>query len=99
MLFDASTPDTSAYMIAGYSIFFVLSAVYLLSIFVRTRNLHRDLTTLESLQSEQEQEKQEKPAVAATKLPAASRPKAKTKTAAAKTSKARKTQKKTVTKK
>ena len=96
MLFDASTPDTSAYMIAGYSIFFVLSAVYLLSIFVRTRNLHRDLATLESLQSEQEQQK---PTPVATKLPAASKPKAKTRTAAAKTSKARKTQKKTVTKK
>jgi hypothetical protein len=39
-------------MIAGYTVFTVVMAVYLLSLFVRSRNLHRDLTALESLEQE-----------------------------------------------
>ena len=54
MFFDQGTPDTSIYMIAGYSIFFVISVIYLASLFIRTRNLHRDLDTLESLQEEKQ---------------------------------------------
>ncbi len=54
MFFDQATPDTSVYMIAGYSIFFVISIIYLASLLIRTRNLHRDLDTLESLQREKQ---------------------------------------------
>jgi hypothetical protein len=54
MLFDELPPDTSSYMIAGYAIFFVLSAIYLASLVIRSRNLTRDLVTLESLKEEQE---------------------------------------------
>ncbi|MBV6396716.1 MAG: hypothetical protein HFACDABA_02316 [Anaerolineales bacterium] len=43
------TPDTSQYMILGYAVFFVVSALYLASLFIRSRNLHRDLETLEEL--------------------------------------------------
>ncbi len=49
MLLDASTPDTSMYMIAGYAIFFVITVIYLASLLVRSRNLHRDLETLETM--------------------------------------------------
>ena len=28
-----STPDTSGYMIAGYAVFFIVSAIYLLSLY------------------------------------------------------------------
>ena len=52
MLFQDVTPDTSSYMILGYSIFFVVTAVYLISLFVRSRNLKRDLAALEELQQE-----------------------------------------------
>ncbi len=52
MFFDQGTPDTSVYMIAGYSIFFIIAAIYLISLFVRARNLRRDLDTLQSLESE-----------------------------------------------
>ena len=52
MLFDQLTPDTSIYMIAGYSIFFVITVIYLASLFIRARNLRRDLETLESLEAE-----------------------------------------------
>ncbi len=54
MLLDQTTPDTSVYMIAGYVIFFLVTAIYLISLFVRTRNLHRDLETLETMESEVE---------------------------------------------
>jgi hypothetical protein len=47
-----STPDTSAYMIGGYAVFFIVSAIYLLSLFIRNRSLQRDLETLEKLDSE-----------------------------------------------
>jgi len=44
-----TTPDTSAYMIAGYTVFFVVGAIYLASLIIRHRNLQRDLDTLEEL--------------------------------------------------
>lgn len=75
MLFDQSTPDTSIYMIAGYTIFFLIAAIYLVSFYVRARNLRRDLETLESIESES---KTHAPAAAPAPAPArakSSRPK------------------------
>ena len=43
------TPDTSGYMIAGFAISFLVMGVYVLSIYLRKRNLRRDLETIESL--------------------------------------------------
>jgi len=43
-----ATPDTSGYMIAGYAISFIVMGVYVLSMYLRKRNLLRDLETLES---------------------------------------------------
>ena len=45
-------PDTSAYMIAGYTIFFIIAAIYIVSLLVRWQNLHQDLTTLEAIEKE-----------------------------------------------
>lgn len=83
MFFDASTPDTSTYMIAGYTIFFVITAIYVVSLFIRERNLKRDLLTLQSLRDEQQ----------AAPVPAPAP--AKAKPAPAKSSKPKKTAKKT----
>jgi hypothetical protein len=52
MFIQYTTPDTSTYMIAGYTIFFVLMIVYLISLFIRTRNLDQDLTILKSIQEQ-----------------------------------------------
>ncbi len=52
MFFQETPPDTSIYMIAGYAVFFIVMAVYLLSLFIRSRNLKRDLTVLEDMQKE-----------------------------------------------
>jgi hypothetical protein len=49
MLFQDPIPNTLAYMFAGYGIFFLVSAIYVLSLFVRNRSLKRDLETLEEL--------------------------------------------------
>ncbi len=45
-------PDTSAYMIAGYAVFFIIAAIYLISLLVRWRNLNQDMTTLETIEKE-----------------------------------------------
>jgi len=50
MFFQETTPDTSGYMIAGYAVFFIVSAIYLFSLTVRNRSLRRDLETLEQLE-------------------------------------------------
>lgn len=54
MLFQDTPPDTSAYMIAGFSVFFLFVAIYLFSFFVRSRNLKADLDTLENLREEKQ---------------------------------------------
>jgi hypothetical protein len=53
-------PDTSAYMIAGYTLFFIVAAIYTVSLLVRWHNLHQDLTMLESIEKENKVKK-EKP--------------------------------------
>ena len=80
MLFDQAPPDTSVYMIAGYSIFAIITVIYLASLFVRARNLRRDLDTLEGLQAEVEP-----PAPAVAPRPGRAKPKpSRAKTAASK---------------
>jgi len=49
-------PDTSAYMVAGYVIFFILMILYLISLFIRTRNLNQELTILESMKGQSHSE-------------------------------------------
>ncbi len=49
MFFQDATPNTSAYMIAGYAVFFIVSAIYLVSMFIRNRNLQRDMDMLEEM--------------------------------------------------
>ena len=57
MFFQDTTPDTSAYMIAGYTVFFIVMSIYLLSLFLRSRNLKRDLSLLKDLQKDKETKK------------------------------------------
>jgi hypothetical protein len=52
MLFQETTPDTSAYMIAGYVVFAVIMGVYLVSLRIRQRNLKRDLVVLQAMRAE-----------------------------------------------
>ncbi len=46
------TPDTSTYMLAGYAVFFVVFGLYLLSLYLRWRNLTREQSLLKDLDKE-----------------------------------------------
>ena len=50
MFFQEATPDTSGYMIAGYAINFLVMALYVASMYLRSRNLNQDMTTLQELE-------------------------------------------------
>jgi hypothetical protein len=49
MLLQEATANTDGYMIAGYAVAFIVMALYVASIYIRNRNLNRDLSTLEEL--------------------------------------------------
>jgi hypothetical protein len=49
MFLQSSPPDTSGYMILGYTVAFVVMALYAASLYIRKRNLHRDLEMLEEM--------------------------------------------------
>lgn len=44
------TINTDNYMMAGYIVAFLTMGLYILSIYIRNKNLQRDLETLESLE-------------------------------------------------
>ena len=45
-------PDTSQYMVAGYAIAFGVMFIYVVSLFVRSCNLNRDLSMLEEMEKD-----------------------------------------------
>lgn len=72
MFFQEPTPDTSGYMIAGYAVVFIVMSLYVASLYLRNRNLNRDLEMLEELDKtavelETNQQKPKKPAKTVTK--------------------------------
>ncbi len=50
------TPDTFGYMLAGYIVFTVVPALFIISLILRRRNLQKDEAAVESL-TEDEQKK------------------------------------------
>lgn len=48
-LFQEGPAETTAYMIAGYAVIFVVMAIYIISLWLRWRSLHRDQEMLERL--------------------------------------------------
>jgi cell division protein FtsL len=51
------TPDTSSYMIAGFAVTFITMGIYVVSLYIRNRNLKQDVETLESMQTEKPKSK------------------------------------------
>jgi hypothetical protein len=43
--------ETTRYMIAGYSVIFTIMFLYIVSIFIRRRNLKRDLEILNEMET------------------------------------------------
>jgi hypothetical protein len=52
MFFLEPPQNTSTYMIAGYAVAFGVMLIYVVSLFIRSRNLKRDLSTLEEMDKE-----------------------------------------------
>jgi hypothetical protein len=53
-LLQEAPAETTPYMIAGYAVIFSIMLIYILSIFIRRRNLKRNMEMLEEMQSKQE---------------------------------------------
>ena len=51
MFLQDFTPDTTRYMVLGFSVSFVVMTLYVFSLYIRARNLLRDLTLLEDLET------------------------------------------------
>ena len=49
-LLQEGPAETTSYMVAGYAVIFSVLAIYLLSIYIRNRNLDQDLQVLEELE-------------------------------------------------
>ena len=49
MFLQDTIPDTSGYMIAGYAVAFIVMGLYVLSLYLRHRNLNRDLAMLKEM--------------------------------------------------
>ncbi len=45
--------ESTRYMIAGYAVILSIMLLYIISIFVRQRNLKRDLKTLDEMQTKE----------------------------------------------
>lgn len=71
MFFQEPTPDTSGYMIAGYVVAFIVMGLYTASLYLRNRNLNRDLEMLEEMDKPvtklESQQLKKKPVKSATK--------------------------------
>jgi len=50
-----TTPNTNAYMIGGYIVFFVVMGIYLASLVLRRRSLQQDIATLEELEKTEQE--------------------------------------------
>lgn len=51
MFIQEFTPDTTRYMVLGFSVSFVVMTLYVFSLYIRARNLQRDLTLLDELET------------------------------------------------
>ena len=51
------TPDTSYYMNLGYAVAFITMGIYVASMYIRNRNLKRDMEMLESMLAEESKPK------------------------------------------
>jgi hypothetical protein len=49
MFFFETPPDTSIYMIAGYAVAFGVMLLYVASLYIRYRNLTRDMSMFEEM--------------------------------------------------
>jgi hypothetical protein len=54
MFLQSAPADTTSYMILGFSLIFGTIGLYLLSLYIRSRNLHKDLAVLAEVEPRRE---------------------------------------------
>ena len=52
-LLQEAPAETTGYMIAGYAVIFGVMLIYVISLYIRRRNLLRDLEVLQELQDDE----------------------------------------------
>jgi hypothetical protein len=55
--------ETTNYMIAGYTVIFIVMAIYLASLVIRNRNLNQDVEVLQELEEQETRQEQTRSAV------------------------------------
>jgi hypothetical protein len=53
------TPNTLAYLVAGYIVFWLVTFVFVISLVARTRNLEKDIEVLKTLMEEEQKDREE----------------------------------------
>jgi len=53
MFFQEAPADTTTFMIAGYAVIFGVMLLYVISLYIRKRNLERDLEVLQEIETEE----------------------------------------------
>jgi hypothetical protein len=53
MFFQEAPADTTTFMIAGYAVIFGVMLLYVISLYIRKRNLERDLEVLQEIEAEE----------------------------------------------
>ena len=56
MFLQSAPADTTSYMILGFSLIFGTIGLYLLSLYMRNRNLHKDLAVLAEVEPRRERD-------------------------------------------
>ena len=52
-IFQQAPAETTRYMVAGYSVIFTVMFLYIISLFIRRRNLKRDLEMLNEMETKE----------------------------------------------
>lgn len=53
------TPNTLAYLVAGYIVFWLITFLFVISLVARTRNLEKDIQVLKTLMEEQKEQSED----------------------------------------
>ena len=53
MFFQEAPAETTSFMIAGYAVIFGVMLLYAISLYIRKRNLERDLDVLREMETEE----------------------------------------------
>lgn len=53
------TPNTLAYLVAGYIVFWLITFLFVISLVARTRNLEKDVQVLKTLMEEQKEQSED----------------------------------------